>query len=63
MANKNFVLRIDEALLNEIHNLAKAREVTMADLVRGIIMDYLSGDTAPQKPDPPKDTQEEPWWM
>ena len=63
MAKKNFVLRIDEALLNEIRNLAKAREVTMADLVRGIIMDYLSGNTTTQKPDPPKDTQEKPWWM
>ncbi|MAH46666.1 hypothetical protein CMI37_12620 [Candidatus Pacearchaeota archaeon] len=63
MAKKNFVLRIDEALLNEIRNLAKAREVTMADLVRGIIMDYLSGNTTTQKPDPPKDAQEKPWWM
>ena len=35
----------------------------MADLIRGIIMDYLSGNTAPEKPDPPKKIQEKQWWM
>jgi len=32
-------------------------------LIRGIIMDYLSGNTAPEKPDPPKEIQEKQWWM
>jgi antitoxin component of RelBE/YafQ-DinJ toxin-antitoxin module len=63
MAKKNFLLRIDEAVLRELHDLAEARGVTMADLIRGIIMDYLSGSTAPQKPDPPKNIQEKQWWM
>jgi len=63
MAKKTFLLRADEAVLRELRDLAEARGATMADLIRGIIMDYLSGNTAPEKPDPPKEIQEKQWWM
>ena len=54
MAKKTFLLRADEAVLRELRDLAEARGATMADLIRGIIMDYLSGNTAPEKQIPPK---------
>jgi hypothetical protein len=61
MAKKNFVLRIDEAVLCEIRDLAKVREVTMANLVRGIIMDYLKNrNTQVEVPAKPK---ERAWWL
>jgi|TARA_R110000824_G_scaffold88926_2_gene218404 hypothetical protein len=63
VAKKTFLLRADEAVLRELRDLAEARGATMADLIRGIIMDYLSGNTAPEKPDPPKKIQEKQWWM
>ena len=63
MAKKTFLLRADEAVLRELRDLAEARGGTMADLIRGIIMDYLSGNTAPEKPDPPKSIQEKQWWL
>jgi hypothetical protein len=63
MAKKTFLLRADEAVLRELRDLAEARGATMADLIRGIIMDYLSGNTAPEKPDPLKEIQEKQWWM
>ena len=63
MAKKTFLLRADEAVLRELRDLAEARGATMADLIRGIIMDYLSGNTAPENPQPPKKIQEKQWWM
>ena len=63
MAKKTFLLRADEAVLRELRDLAEARGAPMADLIRGIIMDYLSGNTAPEKPAPPKKIQEKQWWM
>ena len=62
MAKKTFLLRADEAVLRELRDLAEARGATMADLIRGIIMDYLSGNTAPEKPDSPKKIKEKQWW-
>lgn len=66
MAKKTFLLRADEAVLRELRDLAEARGATMADLIRGIIMDYLSGKTAPEKPEPPHSLPEKfqaKWWM
>ena len=63
MAKKTFLLRADEAVLRELRDHAEARGATMADLIRGIIMDYLGGNTAPEKPDPPEKIQEKQWWM
>jgi len=59
-SKKQFLLRIEETTLNRLRQMATVRGISVSQLFRNILGDYVEG--AKERPSPPPKPKVKQWW-
>lgn len=57
---KQFLLRIEEDTLNRLRKIASVRGISVSQLFRDILCDYVEG--VKERPSPPPRPKVKQWW-
>lgn len=60
-----FLLRLDKEVLDRLRTIAEEKELSLSQLLREALNDYLDDAPKPEKEEAPKHTEKEKkkWWM